>query len=777
MATLICLFGAAWGAGVHAQSVTDGVVINADNMDRDLARGVVRLSGHIQIVFQGQSLRCDHAEMNLKEQSLRADGHVFLDGPKAHVEADRLVFNYKQNTGYIYNGYVQSGQVVFRGAVVEKVGDAHYIASEAEYTACETCPPGWSFAGRVIDAEMGGYARIKRPVFKIAGFPVLILPSLIVPLKSSRQSGFLVPTMEYSGRSGFGLGESYFWAIDRSHDVTATAKRYAISGTMLQESYRFVLSEKSSGKLNSAWIPDRAFARDPTNGLDHTLDRYYVDYFNHFEMPGNLVQRADLHLVSDLRYPRDFPDQLPGHGDPALENRVSLTKSSDDHYVSLEADMYTNLLKSNPLAPNDDAVHRMPEFQYSLKEIPLGENWPYLSLDVNYVNFARNSSSYDALDPQTNLVDLGPRGEIPHGTTFHPFVDSVPADSTIGPDFGHPGTDINRTGDRLEVRPTLTYPFQLGRKFEILPLVRFRETQYRFNTESARDNFSRTAARRYLQDEIRAKTEFTRVFGGVGQAADDPAITKWKHSFEPEVGFSQTPFMRKPNHAFFGDFRGIQLARQYEPITDNNFVDPNTKLQFDFEDRTIDRRVVDFVLTNRITRKTWVNGQPDYRSAALFRVWQAYDFTAIPHAWSSLGALLDVRGEHFETNTILDYNGYVNVFNVNSRVKALVTPKNFIELTYNKHTDVTSDYRIDPGETRNLGFGAGVQTKMLEVAGQIEYALNTAQIQQWAYELYFRPPGRCWLLKFDHRQIFGGDRQFHFAASFDFGGEKQKSVN
>ncbi len=109
-------------------SVADGVLINADSMDRDLEKKLVRLEGNVQVVFQGQHLSCQKAEIDLNKQQIRAQGDVIIFNEKIHAEGDRIVFNYKQNTGYIYNGFVQSGQVIFEGDVIEKVTEERYIA-------------------------------------------------------------------------------------------------------------------------------------------------------------------------------------------------------------------------------------------------------------------------------------------------------------------------------------------------------------------------------------------------------------------------------------------------------------------------------------------------------------------------------------------------------------------------------------------------------------------------------------------------------------------------
>lgn len=756
------------GFTVHAQSVTDGVLINADSMDRDMVKGLVRLNGKVQLVFQGQHLSCDRAEINQKTQTVTAEGHVILSNERVHVEGDRIVFNYKQNTGFVYNGFVKSGQVVFQGDLIEKVGEDHYIANNAEYTACDTCPPGWSFSGKVIDAEVGGYARIKRPVFKIAGFPVIILPGLIVPLKSARQSGFLVPSMIISGKGGLAPGESYFWAIDRSSDLTATVRAYELRGVKLHGDYRYVLSETSRGELQSAWIRDRA-VRDNEFQRDKSLDRWYVDYRHLLELPERFTHRAAISQVSDLRYPRDFTEELAGHGDPALENKTSITKTSDNHYASAEVDIYNNLLKSYPLAPNDDAVHRFPELRYALKDSQLFEKGPYVGLDVDYVNFTRDSFSYDDLqrvgDQRQGLgpnKGVGPQGEILRDGKFDRDVDLV------------------RTGQRLDVRPTLSYPFQIARRFDVLPLVTYRETQYRFNSPDE-DTFSSTAARRYVQGDLRIKTEWSRVFGNL----DDPKATRWKHAFEPEIGYSTIPWMRRPDHPFFGGFKSLKYSRQYDPLSDVDLDNPNTGVQFDYEDRTYERQAVDLVLTNRLTRKTFKNGEPDYYTAALFRLSQSYDLNEarrpaaghLAHPWSPITAYLNMRFENFETYTTVIYNGYAGVTNTSARVRAMTGPRNFLQVSYTGNT-LVNDFDVpDPNsETRNIGLGAGFNLKYLDAAGSIDFSAVTHQVQSWSYLANLRPPGHCWVITIEHKQVLGGDRQIRGSLAFDFGGENKKGL-
>jgi LPS-assembly protein len=747
----IALFSSlGWAQG----SLTDGVLINADNMYRDMEKRTVRLEGNVQVVFQGQHMSCRRAVIDLKNQRIIAEGNVILTSEKVHIEGDRVDFNYKQNKGLIYKGFMQSGQVVFQGSVIEKVDKDRYLATDGQFTACETCPPGWSFSGRKIDAELGGYARIRRPVFRIAGIPILILPSIIVPLKSARQSGFLVPVPEVSRRGGVGMGQSYFWAINRSQDATITPKWYDKRGLKTDLEYRYVVSDNGHGQLNTSWTEDRAFQRTLEKFGDDTYhNRWYLSYNHYYQMPEQYVQRANLNLVSDLRLPRDFPKEVKGHGDPALENKVSITKSTEDQYFSSEAAMYTNMLKTYPLATNDDAVNRVPEIQYAIKETQLFENGPFFNFNLNYVNFAREKYNYD--DVQPGDLKIGPHGEIIRDGAYNP------------------GRDKFRTGQRLDLRPSVAMPFQLWRKLEINPAVQFRETQYRFypTDEAERNEFSSTAARRYVQTELGMKTEFSGVFGNL----TDPRGNRWKHAFSPQVKYSQIPWARLPNHPFFGEYEGLQYSRQYEPISDTEINNPNSGLQFDYEDRTFARRVADFSITNRFTRKTWLNGNPEYRTAVLFKIGQSYDFkeavSPTPHPWSSIDSLLDARFQHFETVTTMSYNGYARVSNVSTRLKLMVTPQDFFQVAYSRNYTLTDNYLV-ADEVRNVGLGGGFATKYVDALANVDFLARTFEVQGWKYQLNLKPPGKCWIIKFEHQQVVGSDDpSYKFSMAFDFGGE------
>lgn len=757
--TIMCIFILTSPSLALAQmSLIDGILIQADTTEGYTEKDQFLLKGNVQVAFEGQALKCDEALVDVKNNIIEARGNVVLNDPQVHLEADFIRFNYKTNTGTIQNGFLQSGQLVIEGDVIEKTAEKVYVATNAEFTSCTTCPPGWSFSGREIEAELGGYAKIRRPIFKIAGWSLLPLPWMMVPLKTERQSGLLVPSYEYTQRGKLALSESFFWAISRSQDATFTLTYHELLGLKWASEYRYILSEGSEGNLRGAFLKDRLFSEEIQEEYNKSTnsDRWFVKYSHQYNLPENFVQRVDLTDISDLEYIRDFPNDLEEWGDPALENRISITKNYDWLHLSSEALIFKNLLREYPLADNSDAVHKMPEIQVRTTEIPLWDFGPSISFDLNSTHFVRDQFSYDDLS-------IGEREPLPAGPDY-------PGEYVRDGEF-NPGTDLLRTGHRLDMSSRIHSPFQLGDLFHFSPALTYREMQYQFQIEpdATNQSFSPTAAQRYLQADFSVRTEFSQVFGEENAFGE-----RYKHSVTPEIGYSNIPWIRRPNHPFFGDFRGQPYVRSFEPISDQDLNGIN-KIQFDYDDRVFDRELVTLALTNQIIKKSFSGGEPSYKNLVFFNLNQSYDFnesrTEKPQPWSSVNGVLSVDTRYIYADSTTSYNPYARITNTSTRLQIKPEELHYFQISYSKTTLVNEDNEVlDETRTENIGLGLGMVSKYWDLAANVDYSKITGEIQSWDYITRIKPPGNCWYIELMHRQILGGDVNLKANVSFNFDG-------
>jgi LPS-assembly protein len=773
------IFAVFSGQFVHAQQMSakiQDILVNADTFYRDSEKEIIDLQGNVQIVYKGQHIKADRALIHIRSKQVETEGHVEIVSEKNTIGGDRIVLDYESNTGLIYNGFVQSGNVRFQGSLLQKTGADEYYVSDADYTACTNCPATWSFSGSTVRAELGGYAYIKNSILRVGGVPVLWLPYLVVPLKSDRQSGLLTPGFEKSDKGGFAFSQPFFWAISRSTDATITAKNYERRGLKGLINYRYALTEDSQGELDFGDIYDKAFGLDPRlntfrspNDVNDPVDRWFVRYNHYYDMPEGYIERVQLNLASDLQYPKDFPTETLNHGDSAMENRMSITKNTKDQHYSMDSSYYVNMLHSNPLEGNEDAVHRLPELRFSQVQQNIGNSDFLFSMDLDYVNFARSGNAYD--DMTSGSVG-GTKLKYPTNTSNSPTCDQDPKCHYTQDGQYNPGTDMIRTGQRLDFVPRVTYPIRFGDGVDILPSVSYRETRYQFNIDQDDSH-----VRRYLRTDIGGRMTFSRIYGDM----INTKATRYKHEFNPEVAYTVIPWLDEAAHPFFGvgELKDAPYSSR-DSISDGD-TGSDYGLQFDYNDRIYNRNLVTFGLVNKIVEKRWVGDRPEYKQIALFRIAQSYDASQATkdkaEPYSDVVATLDVRLDHFQTYSTFNYFPYQKVTNSSTRIRGITDKGEFAQLAS------TQQYKITPGQpvdynsrTDDYAVSAGVLSRYLNLMGRIVYDANwqnsdnKQKFKSWAYIAQFKPPGDCWLITFIHDQVTGGDTNIRLGFEFTFDG-------
>lgn len=758
------------------------MLINADSSYYDSTTETTELEGNIQIVVQGQHLKADKARVYRKSRQVELYGNVEIMDARNTIYGDKVFMDYENNTGVIYNGSVQSGSVMFSGNILQKTSDNEYMVLDAEYTSCTNCAPTWSFAGTAIKAELGGYAYVKNAVLRFWNVPIFWFPYLVVPLKSERQSGLLTPSFEASGLGGLALSIPYFWAISDNTDATFEVKEYSLRGTKGLFEYRYVLDKDSYGELRGASIYDKAFATEDRlndyrsdNDKNTPINRWFLNYEHYLVMPDGGVHRADINLTRDLQYPKDFNEETFRHGDSALENRVSYTKNSDDSHMSIDSSYYVNLLHADPLSGNNDAVHRIPELRYSSVNKNIGDSNFIYSFDFNYTNFIRSGSAYDDMDERTINGSLI---RFPKNSCSSEVYEDDPDCIRINDGVFNPEIDQIRTGQRMDIKPTLYYPIKVSEGVGLLPKLSYRETHYNFNIEE--DPY---LVRRLLRLELSARANVSRIFGDTV----NPKATRYKHEIVPEITVSRLPWYEQREHPFFGSGALSDAPFSTRDTLNDLDISSDYGVQFDYNDRVYDRDLVTFSLINKLTEKRWLHDSPHYRQIGYLRLTQSYDSSGTSpynEPWSNIQAILDVRLDRFQTYSIFNYYPYQNVTNSSSRVRVLNDKGQFAQVALIRQYKITPGQEVDrSARQEDYTFSAGFTSRYFNLMGKVVYDANwhqakdSHQFKSWAYISQFKPPGDCLIITFIHERVIGRDDNiFRLSFEFNFDGNPKPAL-
>lgn len=832
---LICLFSI---SPSFAQIKYDNISISADRLSRNIEKKVIEVSGNIQIVAEGKHFQGEIATIYTESNTIEVQGNVRITTPTATIVAKRVIMNYKTSVGTIYDGYVESSNVVFAGKVIQKLDKDRYTLNDGDYTTCTTCPASWSITGSHIKARVGEYAQITYPILRIGGLPLLPLPYIVVPLKTRRQTGFLSPTFGFSG-DGVVFSQSFFWAMARNQDSTWTFINHPRRTRYLLE-YRYLLSNGGYGKLNYNHVIENFLTQThdyfnmyrPEKDHFTSTKRWYFKYKHHDSFFSDYLYHVNIDLASDLRYSRDFFEETKTNGYPALDNRISVTKNSLTQHFSIDSSYYINLLQANPYGDNADAVHRLPEINYStVSQKVAGSNLRF-KFDFNYVNFTRAHYGYD------DITELNTQGDIINAKTSmkkifdaqekkvvvrfptnnakkNPLTcDNFDPNCTDVRDGKFDPWDIIRTGQRMNFAPSLSYPLHLSEYIDLMPSLTFNYTQYKFGVET-QNRYERSNLRLSLS----ARTTLSRVFtlnkakmddsdtflkemkqtskliaNAVGEVFSKQkssfdeipnSVTRYKHEIQPEITVTTLPIVQDKGHPFFNinkENAETPFFRANESISNQDLFS-DRRLQFDSFDRLYDRELITLAINNKLTRRTWTPNGPKYKQFAKLRVSQTFDAFEARQAnsrpWSTLKALVEVRMNKFETVSEISYFPYHRVVNFDSRLRfKLNAPQNYLEFFINRKFQIGDELDI-PYDTRTEDYTTTFvrSWKYLNFSANFVYNQVRNEIKSWKANTLLKFPGDCWavLLSMNDSQNQLDPPEFNFSFQFHFDGQKPSS--
>jgi len=745
------------------------VTLSADESIQNVTKRSVELKGNVKVIFKDQVLTAQYARVDFYKKTLFATGQVKVVSQDTEMMGEEALFDIENGSGFIQNGVLRSGSVYFEGRSLIRTENNEFIAENGKYTTCLNCPETWSFISERIRAQLGSYAYMKNLTLRFGGVPVFWMPYLIVPLKSERQTGLLTPEIETSALGGFTLTQSFFWAPSPSQDFLFTLKNYELRGLKGLLNHRYMLDKNSWGELDFATLSDRVILEDRrfqrfNRNTERDSQRWFLKYDHYYELPHDFIHRVQLNNASDIQYPTDFPLETRNQGDPAMENRMSLTKNTESIHSSVEMAYYINMLEADPKASNNASVHRLPDIRISKVSSDLHDTgWRY-QWDVTHTHFARTNFSYDNIDrPFSEDPSLAPRrieatGSDPMCNTNNWY--QLPECRPTTDGKFNPERDLIRSGQRIDALAEIYKTFE-SEYINITPRLSARNQNYQFDIENLDE-----ANRMLLRAEVAARTQMSAIIS-----------SNLKHIIEPELTFVTIPHLNETEHLFFGDSARTPYSINVN-VSDQDLNSP-WGLQFDYTDRIFDRKVMTAGITNRWIKKSEApdDGQ-NYRTLAIWRLGQSYDFYQeqlnIPNRQplSDLNSELMINLDNFHVYQRAIYFPYYNLTNTSTRIRFISEDSSYYEIGHLRSYNITLGQPVNVSQRiDDLIVQFKKQFSRFSIIARGTYDTNLENdtggtLKSYGLAAQVKLPGDCWYLTITQYRIQRGDSISTF--NFDF---------
>lgn len=273
-------------------------------------------------------------------------------------------------------------------------GPARMRLQSTLFTTCDEGHEFWRLkAARLAldQAENVGVAHHAR--LELLGVPVFYTPYLSFPL-AGRKTGFLIPSIGDSSRSGQEISLPWYLNIAPDKDATLTPRYMSKRGVLWDGEFRY-LNARSRGDISLAYLPgDRVYGGDRRAiAINHLGD----------PAPG---WRTSLRYrrVSDGDYLNDFGTRLNVTSITHLESRAEASYGDDRWNASLMVQKYQTLDPLQPLTARPYA--RLPQLKLGMSTLPLAGG---LALDAHaeLVRFEREAGVIG------NRIDIQPSLSLP----------------------------------------------------------------------------------------------------------------------------------------------------------------------------------------------------------------------------------------------------------------------------------------------------------------------------------------------------------------------------
>ncbi len=393
---------------------------------------IYTLRGDADIKLRDMELHADEIIYNDATGEATITGNMELSGGPhhEHITASHGSYNTQSETGRFYDVIGSTGMrfhgrqmvltssnpFVFQGKFVEKTSPNRYIVHDGSITVCDSPRPAWSLGAQRVIVDAGENAQVYHATFRLGGIPLLYLPYVARPIATiGRQTGFLLPTVGISSRKGTTLGDSFYWAINRSADATLGAEYFSRRGWAQHGDFRARPSDDSYIEANYFGVLDRGLETTVTSPAGVPTSSRVDQGGQEFTLSSEGLFQG-VRAVADIDYLSDFVFRLAFNENftQAVNSEVKSAVFASSTWRGFALNGFASRYQNFESTAHGDFVNiwHAPSFESSRVEQPLWRTPFVWSYEAAAEGVSRREPGF-ATSPIVGRFDLTPLVALP----------------------------------------------------------------------------------------------------------------------------------------------------------------------------------------------------------------------------------------------------------------------------------------------------------------------------------------------------------------------------
>jgi LPS-assembly protein len=478
--------------------------IRAEKISYDVEGHTYEAQGRVEIRQGERRLLADRVQVNEVTKIAVFAGNVVMIMEEDIFTGQEGRFNLATRTGEMHEArlFMKRNHFKVESPLIRKTGENTYYAEKSTVTTCDADLPVWSFAAGSLNVTLEGYALAHNTLVRVAGVPVLYFPFAVLPVMTTRQTGFLLPSFGQHRAGGTVVELPLYWAINNHADATFYQTYLTNRGYMQGGEFR------QQGHQNTASNFRLFYLSDHESQKVSTPHRYWAAGMTNQNLPGDVSLRLTLDRVSDAAYLKDFNFGYMG-----------LNRYSRDLLQEMGRDL-------------------------EQEEVPTRVSNLLLARNFSWANLTAYGRYYQRL----NDTDPRPYQRLP-GLAFQSVpqpLGGLPLYLGLDSSYGYFHQDRGMNGDRLDFHPQLWLQGQPLPGFAFSSRVGFRETLFRVDHSNqgkirpdpaTPENPPEQYIDRQLFDaKVSLASAWSRDYG-----RDSSSILFYRHTLRPEITYWNMP--------------------------------------------------------------------------------------------------------------------------------------------------------------------------------------------------------------------------------------------
>lgn len=401
-----------------ATSEVSRVEIKGDKVEVVIPENKVVAEGHVVVTRDEIQLFCDRLEFHRDDQTAIARGNVVLVRDGTRLEGDHLKFDFETKQGEFVDAEFSGRPFRGAGRKVEKVGENHIVVEQGYLSTCDLDHPHYRFSAKKVDLYPGEKAVARGTKLQVGSVPLLYFPRFSQDLRDKRAVFSVTPG--YQKEWGAFLLSQYRMPLNDYIRMTLHLDYRTRTDVAEGLDMDYHTDHFGTGVLKTYYMNERNLGKNHI-WEDRTTptverERFKVEWRHKWDIDDKTTAIWQYYKLSDSDFLKDYFER-EYEEDSTPPTYFLATRQMDTATLSIQVDKRVNRFV--------DAVERLPEVNYNLPKIQIGETGFYFNDSTTVTNLDKVDANPTESRLKTIRVDTVNELAYPFKVSFlelRPFV-------------------------------------------------------------------------------------------------------------------------------------------------------------------------------------------------------------------------------------------------------------------------------------------------------------------------------------------------------------------